>query len=336
MPDLIALAWLGGGLLLMALTGDLLIRGAVRVGRALGASPLVAGLFIVGFGTSIPELFVSLDAAVSGKPGLAVGNIVGSNIANVLLVLALPALIVPMEAGGPGQRRALAAMLMATVLWIGMTAVAPLTPLIGLCFLAVLIGYTGLTLYAASHAAVKGVPTGVRPVPEKGPPLWRALIYVPVGIVGLLFAADFIIRGAVGLAEHYRVPQEYVGLTLLAVGTSLPEIGASMAAAFRRRGDLLVGNILGSNVFNILGAGGLVAIAAPLATGTAGVEIAKTFLNFEHWVMALAALVLAGFILTKARIGRLAALLLLLLYAGYIAGLVMGVDLTGFATSLRG
>lgn len=329
MPDPILLATLAGGLLLLALGGDLLVRGAVRVARGMAASPLIAGIFIVGFGTSLPEIFVSVNAAFSGSPGLAIGNIVGSSIANVFLVLAIPALIFPVFAGGPGQGRALFATLLATFLWIGMTAIMPLTPLMGICFLCVLIGYTGLSLFAARRDEVAGKPTGVREHKPEGPPLWRAWIYVPVGIAALVYASTLIVAGADGLARAANVPQEYIGLTLLAVGTSLPEIGASLAAAARKRGDVLVGNILGSNIINILGAGGIVAMS-----GT--VEIAPLFHTYDHWVMGFAAIVLAVLILTKAKIGRLLGLLLLLIYAIYIYGLVNGVSLLGLYQVLAG
>ncbi|MFN3912266.1 calcium/sodium antiporter [Hyphomonas sp.] len=329
MPDPILIASLFGGLILLALGGDLLVRGAVRAGGALGASPLIAGMFIVGLGTSLPEIFVSVNAAFSGSPGLAIGNIVGSSIANVFLVLAIPALVFPVMAGGPGQGRALLAMLLATAVWIGMTAILPLSPLMGLFFLFILIGYTGLSLFAASRDHAGGKPTGLRPHPAEGPPLWRALIYVPAGAIALVYASGLIVDGAEGLARFADVPEEYIGLTLLAVGTSLPEIGASLAAAFRKQGDVLVGNILGSNIINILGAGGIVAMSGP-------VEIARLFHTYDHWVMGFSALVLALLIVTRARIGRLLALLLLLLYAAYLYGLVNGVNLLGLYEVIRG
>ncbi|MFN7163738.1 MAG: calcium/sodium antiporter [Hyphomonas sp.] len=329
MPDPVLLAALLGGLVLLALGGDLLVRGAVRAARAIGATPLIAGIFIVGFGTSLPEIFVSVNAAFAGSPGLAIGTIVGSSIANVFLVLAIPALLFPVMAGGPGQGRALFATLLATALWIGMTSIMPLNPLIGICFLCVLIGYTGLSLFAARRDEVAGKPTGIREHEAEGPPLWRAWIYVPVGIIALVIASRLIVTGADGVARAVGIPEEYIGLTLLAVGTSLPEIGASLAAAARKRGDVVVGNILGSNIINILGAGGIVAMSGQ-------VEIARLFHTYDHWVMGFASLVLAVLIVTKAKIGRLMAVLLLLLYAIYIYGLVNGVSLLGLYEAVTG
>ncbi|KCZ90733.1 calcium/sodium antiporter [Hyphomonas johnsonii] len=322
MPDISLIAALLGGLVIMAFAGDFLVNGAVVLARRLGVSPLIAGIFIVGFGTSAPEMFVSLDAALEGRAGLALGNIVGSNIANVCLVLGVPALIFPFVAGGTGQGRALAAMLLATALWIALTATMPLTTAIGILFLLTLIGYCGYTLIAARRAVARGVDPGV-PI-EDAPSLSiaRASVYVPLGILGLLLGAQLIIAGGVGVAEFYGVPQEWIGLTLLAVGTSMPEIGASVAAALRKRGDVAIGNILGSNVFNILGAGGIISLFGPI-------EVAPTFRQYDHWAMGLAAAIIALLILTKARIGRLVGICLLLLYAVYIYGLINGFNILG-------
>lgn len=322
MPEGNLIAALVGGLVIMAFAGDFLVNGAVAVGRRLGVSPLVAGIFIVGFGTSAPEMIVSLDAAMEGRAGLALGNIVGSNIANVFLVLGIPALIYPFVAGGSGQGRALGAMLIATALWIGLTAFMPLHAGIGFFFVIILFGYCGYTFFAARRAMALGVDPGVSL--EDAPDLSsrRAMVYLPLGIGGLILGAHLIITGGVGVAEFYNVPQEWIGLTLLAVGTSMPEIGASVAAALRKRADVAIGNILGSNVFNILGAGGIISFFGPI-------EIAPQFVKYDHWVMGFAAGIIGVLILTRARIGRLFGILLLLVYAIYIYGLINGFNLSG-------
>ncbi|MEZ5997593.1 MAG: calcium/sodium antiporter [Hyphomonas sp.] len=322
MPDLMLMASLFGGLLVMILAGNFLVAGSVSIARRLGVSPLVAGIFIVGFGTSAPEMIVSLDAALEGKPGLALGNIVGSNIANVFLVLGIPALIAPLTAGGIGEGRALITMLLATALWIGITSLMPLSPMIGLCFLLLVVAYSGITFIQARRAVSAGRDPGVTPDEDPHVPMWRALIYVPLGIVGLFIGSHYVISGGVGIAHFYQVPEEYIGLSLLALGTSLPEVGAGIAAAFRRQGEVLIGNVLGSNIFNIFAAGGLVSLFGE-------VEVAPTFHQYDHWAMGFAALVLTLIIITRARIGRLAGLLLLLLYAVYIYGLISGFNLLG-------
>ncbi|MEZ6010512.1 MAG: calcium/sodium antiporter [Hyphomonas sp.] len=322
MPDLSLIAALVGGLVIMALAGNALVSGAVGLARRIGVSPLVAGIFIVGFGTSAPEMIVSLDAAMSGRSGLALGNIVGSNIANVFLVLGLPALIAPVMAGGVGEKRAMVAMIVAAVAWIGITAVMPLTPMVGLCFLAILIAYSGLTFIAARRAVAAGKDPGVTEEEDPHLPLWLSLIYIPLGIGGLILGANLVIAGGVGIATFLNVPEEYIGLTLLAVGTSLPEIGAGLVAAVKRQGEVLIGNVLGSNVFNILGAGGIVALFGSIST-------APTFQQYDHWALALATLIASILIVTKARIGRLTGLLLLLVYAAYVYGLITGLNITG-------
>ncbi|MFN4024517.1 MAG: sodium:calcium antiporter [Hyphomonas sp.] len=329
MPDPVLLISLFGGLLLMALAGDVLVRGALGIGRAMGISPLVAGIFIVGFGTSAPEMVISVNAALSGNPGLAVGNIVGSNIANVLLVAAIPALFFTYQAGGAGQGRAIIALLIATTAWIVMTSIMPLTPLIGICFLLILIGFTGYSIFAARHDEIAGHISSYADARSFNPPLWRALIYAPLGIAGLVYASGLIITGGEGVARGFGVSEEVIGLTILAVGSSLPEIGACLAAAFRKRGDVVTGNILGSNVFNIFAAGGVISLFGPI-------EIAPMFQQYDHWVMALAAIAFAGVVMMRARLGRLAGLLLLLIYAAYIYGLVTGVNLAALADLVSG
>lgn len=322
MPEISLIASLVGGLVIMAFAGDFLVNGAVALARRLGVSPLIAGVFIVGFGTSAPEMVVSIDAALEGKPGIALGNIVGSNIANVFLVLGLAALVYPLTTGGVGQRTALFSMLLATIAWIGITAMMPLQIMVGLFFLCILIGYCGLTLISARRAVAAGVDPGV--IVEEAPDisLARSLVYVPIGILGLVLAAKMIITGGVGIATFYNVREELIGLTLLAVGTSLPEIGAAVAASLRRKGDVVVGNILGSNLFNILGAGGIISFFGPI-------EIAPTFTQYDHWAMGLAALLIGVLILLKMRIGRLLGLVFLLVYALYIYGLINGYNILG-------
>ncbi|MBA4227391.1 MAG: calcium:sodium antiporter [Hyphomonas sp.] len=329
MPDPILLISLFGGLLLMALAGDLLVRGALGLGRAMGVSPLVAGVFIVGFGTSAPEMFISANAALNGNPGLAIGNIVGSNIANILLVAAIPALIFTYRTGGAGQGRALLMLLLATGIWIGMTAIMPLEPLMGLCFLLVLIGYTGYSIFAARHDEIAGKTSHHAGAVTLNPPVWRAILYVPLGIAGLVYASGMIITGGEGVARHFAVPEEWIGLTILALGTSLPEIGAGLAAAFRRRGDVVVGNILGSNVFNLLGAGGIVALLGPF-------EVAPMFQRYDHWAMGIAAVLFAVLISLRVKMGRLLGLVLLMIYAAYIYGLVTGTNIMALVQMVGG
>lgn len=326
MPELLQIAALVGGLIILALAGDFLVNGAVSAARRLGISPLVAGIFIVGFGTSAPEMVVAVDAAISGYPSIALGNIVGSNIANVWLVLGLPALIAPLAMGGYGQSRAVAAMLVATVLWIGIGAVVPLHAGVGMLFLSLLVAYAVYTFMATARDARAGRDVGLELDDEPTLGLVRTIAYVAIGIIGLPVGATLIINGGVSVAGTLGVPDYIIGLTLIAVGTSLPEIGAGIAAAMRGRGSVVIGNVLGSNIFNILGAGGLVALIGQ-GDGGSPLQITRNFHAYDHWAMAIAALVAAGFVLTGRTISRLAGIVLLLVYALYIVGLIQGWDI---------
>ncbi|MCA8898929.1 MAG: calcium/sodium antiporter [Hyphomonas sp.] len=322
MPDLALIASLTGGLVVMALAGNFLVSGAVSLARRLGVSALVAGIFIVGFGTSAPEMFVSVNAAFEGQTGIALGNIVGSNIANVFLVLGLPALIAPLTAGGAGEKRALGAMLLATAVWIGMTSLMPLSPLVGVCFLMLLVAYSGFAFIRARRAVATGEDPAVSEEEDPHLPVWLAVPFVPLGICGLFLGSKLVISGGIGVAHAFNVPEEYIGLTLLAVGTSLPEIGAGIVAAIRREGEVVIGNVIGSNIFNLLGAGGVVALFGPM-------PIAPSFSQYDHWALGASALIVALLIVTRARIGYLAGVLLLLVYAVYIYGLISGFNLLG-------
>lgn len=306
-----------GGLVLLAFAGDFLVNGATALARRAGVSPLVAGIFIVGFGTSAPEMVVAVDAALTGHPELAIGNIVGSNIANVLLVLSLPALIAPVVSGGYGQRQALGAMLLATAAWILAAAVSRLHPGLGALFLLALVGYGVFTFVTMRRAIARGDASPAEEDEASDMSAQRMAAYLAIGIIGLPVGANLIVEGGVGLAAIFRVPEEIVGLTLLAVGTSLPEIGAGLAAVMRGRTDMLFGNVLGSNLFNILGAGGLIAFFGPI-------EVAGTFTQYDHWAMAIAALIAGFFIVTNSKVTRLSGVALLLLYAVYLYGLING------------
>ena len=237
-----------------------------------------------------------------------------------LLVLSIPAFIAPIHAGGVGQKRALTAMLVASAFWIVLTATGPLTWPMGVFFLLTLIGYCGLTFHFARRSVAAPGAGAIEFDEESEMSLVRALIYVPLGIGGLVLGANLIINGGVGIAEHYGVPQEWIGLTLLAFGTSLPEIGAGVAAALRNKGDVILGNILGSNVFNILGAGGIISLFGPIS-------IADTFRQYDHWIMAFAACLAALFIIRRVEMGRITAGVLLAIYAAYIFGLVNEVNI---------
>lgn len=327
MPDLGLIATLVGGLVILALAGDFLVNGAVALARRIGVSPLVAGILIVGFGTSAPEMVVAFDASRQGEAGIALGNIIGSNIANVLLVLAVPAFLIPLATRQFGLRRSYWIMLLVTLGWIAWTAYNPVTPLFGILLLAALVVYSVLMIWWTSDAVRKGIDVGLDDGETmSGPKMWVNLV---IGLVGLPLGAHLIVRGGTGIAEFYQVPEEIIGLTLLAIGTSLPELGAGIAAALRRRGEIVIGNVVGSNIFNLLGSGAIISFFGPT-------ELAPTFLQFDHWAMGGAAIALGLFVVPRSRVTRLAALAMLLAYGVYVFGLVHGWNITGEVESWIG
>ncbi|PIY72628.1 MAG: sodium:calcium antiporter [Rhodobacterales bacterium CG_4_10_14_0_8_um_filter_70_9] len=299
-----------GGLAGLVIGGELLVRGAVRTAGALGVSPLIIGLTLVGFGTSTPELVTSVQAALLGSPGVAVGNIVGSNICNILLILGVAALIRPVDAEPRGLRRDGPALAAATLIGLAAILWGDLGRVVGAGFVAALLGYL-LWLYASERRRADAAND---PAPErKG--LWSGLPLTLAGLALVVTGADWLVTAAIALAQVWQVSDSLIGLTIVAVGTSLPELTASVAAAARGRGDVALGNIVGSNIFNILGILGVTALVEPLA---APAEI----IAFDVWVMVAATAALIWVAATGARVTRGEGALLLGGYGVYLGALI--------------
>ena len=306
-----ALILLGIGLLTAG--GEALIRGALAIAARMGISPLLSGLVIVGFGTSTPELVVSLDAALSQRPDIAVGNVVGSNIGNVLLILGLCAAITPLAVSPTALRRDALVMVLATMLFLGLAAGGVLGRLEGLVFFVGLLGYL---VWAYRSEVLHDAPSGEvhRAESEEITTLPRSAAMMAVAVVGglslLVGGSRVLITGAVSMAEHLGISEAVIGLTLVAVGTSLPELTVGVMAALRRHADVAVGNILGSNIFNLLGILGISALVQP-------VVVNPRIIGFDQWVMLGAAVVLVAFLYTGRRLSRLEGVTLLCGYGAY-------------------
>jgi len=292
------------GLVGLFFGGDWLVRGAVGLAARLGLSAFLISLTIVGFGTSLPELLVSVRAAMDGAPGLALGNVIGSNIANIGLILGLAALIMPMRAGAGNRRDILVmlsvALLLGPVLWQGQIGM-----LTGALMALALCGYLGLTYYldGGSDAATPDAP-------EPAMALWRLGLLLVGGLALLVAGAEMLVRGAVVIAEDFRVSDAVIGLTVVAVGTSLPELATSLTAALKGKADIAIGNVVGSNIFNILGILGVTALVTP-------VPVAARFLSVDLWVLLAASGALAALLLLRGGLGRLSGAVFLTGYAGY-------------------
>ncbi|WP_372618896.1 calcium/sodium antiporter [Falsiroseomonas sp.] len=309
-----------GGLVLLVLGGDLLVRGAVRFAERMGVSPLLIGLTLVGFGTSLPELMTSLQAALAGSPGIAVGNAVGSNIANILLIVGVSALMAPVAVGSAALRRDGVVMVGAAVLFLLAAWTLGLNRLVGAAFLAGIVAYLiyawrqeslgteGHTAAFEKAEAVEGVRKGLHSATGGlALPLGLAL----AGLVLVVLGARFLVDGSVGLARTLGVSETVIGLTIVAVGTSAPELVTSVVAATKRQSDVALGNVLGSNIYNLLGILGLTALVVPV---TVPVEIQR----FDGPVMLAVSVLLFVFAWTGLRIGRREGAVLLAGYATYL------------------
>lgn len=309
-----------GGLVLLALGGELLVRGAVGMAARLGISPLLAGLTIVGFGTSMPELATSVQAAMAGSPGIAIGNIVGSNIANILFILGLSALILPLSVNPASFQRDSIALGGSALLATGAVLLGVVGLGSGLVLLACLVGYLwwAYTSESASHdaEAVRHEHEAEdRPVPpDTGPVVLGGMIIA--GLAAAIFGAGWLVDGATVLASAAGVSESVIGLTVVAVGTSLPELIACIVAVIRKHEDVALGNVVGSNIYNICGILGLTAVIHPI-------EVPAEIARFDIWVMLGVTALLIVQLRSGWRLSRVEGALLVMLYAGYTALLTM-------------
>ncbi len=293
------------GLIGLFLGGDALVRGSVGLARRMAIPPLLIGLTVVGFGTSTPELLVSLEAALGGVPDVALGNVVGSNIANVLVIVGATALIWPITVAGATLRRDTAVMVGAALALVPIFALGEVGRPAGAVLVAALAGYL---IWAYMQPGDTAPDEADLPPPMPAP---RAVMWLVGGLVALLFGARFLVDGAVSIARDAGLSEAFIGLTIVAVGTSLPELATSVVAAFRRQSAIAIGNVVGSNIFNILGILGLTAIITPI-------PVAPRFLGFDVPVMIAVSLLLTALLLLRPSIGRITGALMLAGYAAYI------------------
>ena len=304
------IAYIAIGLILLVFGGDALVRGAVGLSLKLGLSALVVSLTVVAFGTSAPELIVGIEATLLGASGLVYGNVVGSNIANVLLVLGVPLLIAPITTGQRGMRRNLVMMLAATVLFMAIAGNGGLYFWIGVAFL-VLLGALVADAYYWARKAPDSIDVSEVDVDAAADPNWKVALFVLGGIVLLPIGAKLLVDGSKSIALELGMSEAAVGLSIVAIGTSLPELATTVMAALRRQSDVAVGNVVGSNLFNILAVMGGSALFGPLPT-PAG------FFELDFWIMLAASLALAPFIFMRRTITRGVGVVFLLAYIAYI------------------
>ncbi|MFN3823040.1 MAG: calcium/sodium antiporter [Pseudorhodobacter sp.] len=293
------------GLVGLFLGGEALVRGSVGIARRMAIPPLLIGLTVVGLGTSMPELLVSVDAALRGVPDIALGNVVGSNIANILLIVGISALVWPIRVLGATLRRDTGVMVAAAVLLVPVFAMAQMGRIAGLVLVA------GLAAYLIQAYRQPGGDVADESGLPAPPSLPVSVLWALGGLVALMLGARFLVDGAVSIARGYGISEAFIGLTIVAIGTSLPELATSLIAAFRRQSEIAIGNIIGSNIFNILGILGATALIAPI-------PVAARFLTFDLPVMIVVSLVFAALLLTRPVIGRGMGGAMLVAYLAYV------------------
>jgi len=306
-----ALVYLIVGFVLLVWSADRLVAGASALARNLGVSVLVIGITIVGFGTSAPEMVVSALASLEGNPSLAVGNALGSNIANVGLILGVTCLVYPMSVENSTCYREIPLLAAVTALTAALMLGGSLTRYDGVILVGGLAVFLGIMLHRGQRA--KRLDPSTRALLNEvsgGMDNRAAITWTLVGLVVLPVSAQILVNGAIGLAVIMGVSESVIGLTIVALGTSLPELAAAMASALRKEDDLCIGNILGSNLFNLLGVLGIAALIHPMA-------IEPLLLWRDLPVMILTFLMLAGMAMFAGRVGRPGAALLLTTYVSY-------------------
>ena len=306
-----------GGIVLLVWAGDIMVRGAAALARHWGVPALIVGLTIVAFGTSAPEMVVSVQAVLAGVSELASANVVGSNIANILLAIGLPAIIlaIPTNIAGVGRNSVIA--LFATAMVVVMVLIGtPLAKWQGAVLFAGIVLYLGYMWMLAKQGVddpileeMSELDEGEAGLPKS---VWVDLVFVAFGIAGLLFGGHLIVDNAQDIARTIGLSEAIIGLTIVALGTSLPEIATVLVAAYRGQSDVALGNVLGSNIFNSFAVLGAAALTGP-------VDVERAVARLDIWIMLGATLFLVGYIFTRNPIGRKTGFGLLLVYIIFMA-----------------
>lgn len=299
------------GLAILLLAGDALVKGAVNLSVRLGIPAMIVSLTVVAFGTSAPELLVAIQAVMKDAPGIALGNVVGSNTANILLVLGLPALISGLHTSHCDSRKSYVIMLAVSFLFVALALSGTIVWWNGL----ILLGVLGVVLADQFRAVLAHreeqkdleEPEGMDP----SLPGWRIALLLVLGLVGLPLGADILIDSGVAIARDFGLSETVIGLTLIAAGTSFPELATTLVAAVRRNADVALGNVIGSNMFNLAAIVGITSLVSPIPVDPA-------FISLDFWVMLAASVIIAPFVFLKRDMTRGVGLVLTVLYVGYV------------------
>lgn len=299
-----------GGFIMLAAGGEVLVKGAVALAGKLQVPPLIIGLTLVALGTSAPELMISIEAGLSGNPGIAVGNVVGSNIANIFLVLGATAVLRPLVNTDRSLIRDSFFMIIVSGTFILFSFYDVVSRPMSILLLIMLIIYLYNVYQQEQRSSMNRTDLVAETSGKIGP--FLSVLLMVIGVLSLVWGADILVDGSVVLARGFGISEAVIGLTLIAIGTSLPELAISVLAAYRGEVGVAFGSIVGSNIFNICFILGVAGLITPL-------EIAPQIAGFDVWVMLVASLIIFGVIKTGLSIGRFTGLLFLTAYTSYIA-----------------
>jgi cation:H+ antiporter len=328
LPDLVwHLIYIVSGIALLTFGGDLVVRGSVTLAIKLGISKVLVGMIVVGFGTSAPELLVSISATLSGSPDIAIGNVVGSNIANFLLILGLALLITPVFCKDPVIKRDALAVIGAGGIFMFFARDGQIIAVEGGIMLAIMLSYLGASIMASWQTPVSITPESTPDAvqDQAGDSTYSheaeeydsersvasCVMLCIVGMIMLVSGADLLVEGASAVARSFAISEAVIGLTLVAVGTSLPELAAMIAAALKRHDDVIVGNIIGSTLFNILSILGITALIAPLA-------VAQQIIVVDIPISVMITVVIGAGLVFLSRLPRFFGVIMLAAYVIYL------------------
>lgn len=312
------------GLAVLIVGGEFLVKGAVGFSAAFKISPLVIGMTVVSFGTSAPELLVSLQSALDGNPGIAIGNVVGSNIANIALVLGITVLIFPIIAERQTKFIDYPMMLLACILFYLFALDNVIELYEGVILFGILVAFTAYLVTNSRKKTKKAEAEADDDFTEALKyPVWKSVVFLLIGLVALYFGSDWFVKGAVGIAEVVLEgnpdKDSIIGVTVVALGTSAPELVASIVAAVRKQSDISVGNLIGSNIFNVFAVIGITSMVTPI-------EVSDQVLGFDmYWMLGIVLLMIPILLIGK-RIGRLKGVILFGSYVAYVTVILMRIQ----------
>ncbi|RTZ87021.1 MAG: sodium:calcium antiporter [SAR324 cluster bacterium] len=312
MPELLMIAlYITGGLVLLFFGADWLVQGAVTLALHLGLSPLIVGLTVVALGTSVPEALVSVQAAIGHQGGIALGNVIGSNILNIALILGLSSLILPLKVDSHIVKADVPLLTGATFMLVVLLEDFHISRMEGAFLLLCIVFYvTGNIMTVKRTSPEEDKIEGMEIPEDSGKTLWRDVGFLILGIVTLGFGANFLVTGAVDLARIFGLSEALIGLTIVSIGTGTPELATALMAAFRKTPDLAIGNVVGSNLFNIMFVLGIAGLVAPLD--------GKGISSVDLYVMLGVTILLLPTVWTGRILDRKEGFLFLAIYVGYL------------------